>query len=174
MGKSEQGVLNPRYVMVPRTLSFIFRGSRVLLIKGAPTKRLWAGLYNGIGGHIERGEDVIGSGLRELREETGIAVKNYRLVGTVLVDASDEVGVCVFVLRGDYWRGELVHSTEGTLEWLEVEQLPKLPCVADVPALVQRVSSMGVDEVPFSARSFYDEQEKLTLRFFDGEVIGPG
>jgi 8-oxo-dGTP diphosphatase len=108
--------------------------------------------------------------MRELQEETGIEVENYRLVGTVLVDASDEVGVCVFVLRGEYSNGQLIQSVEGALEWHEVDQLNTLPCVADVPVLVQRVASMRVGDMPFSARSFYDEQEKLTVRFHGGDA----
>jgi predicted NUDIX family phosphoesterase len=58
MPKSDQGVHTKRYQIIPRVLIFIFDGDRVLLIKGAPNKRLWANQYNGIGGHIERGEDA--------------------------------------------------------------------------------------------------------------------
>jgi len=56
MPKSEQGVTFDRYAIIPRTLIFITRegpsGLEVLLIKGAPTKRLWANRYNGVGGHV--------------------------------------------------------------------------------------------------------------------------
>ncbi len=45
-----------QYTVVARTLVFLTCGSKVLLLKGAPTKRLWAGKYNGIGGHLEPGE----------------------------------------------------------------------------------------------------------------------
>jgi 8-oxo-dGTP diphosphatase len=42
MPKSDQGVQTKRYQIIPRVLIFIFDGDRVLLIKGAPNKRLWA------------------------------------------------------------------------------------------------------------------------------------
>ena len=66
MPSSDQGVTHDRYTLIPRTLIFLTRGERVLLLKGAPHKRLWANRYNGVGGHIERGEDVLTSARREL------------------------------------------------------------------------------------------------------------
>jgi len=64
MGKEEQGVTQPRYLLIPRVLVFIRRGDDFLLIKGASHKRLWANQYNGIGGHLERGEDLLSAAKR--------------------------------------------------------------------------------------------------------------
>jgi hypothetical protein len=55
MSSSIQGQTSDRYKVVPRTLVFITRGDKVLLLKGAADKSIWANLYNGICGHIERG-----------------------------------------------------------------------------------------------------------------------
>ena len=52
--ESEQGTAFPRYVVIPRVNSFLRHGRDVLLLKGAPDKRIWAGRYNGIGGHTDR------------------------------------------------------------------------------------------------------------------------
>ena len=53
MPSSDQGLTNDRYTLIPRVLVFLTRGDTVLLLKGAPTKRLWAGKYNGVGGHVD-------------------------------------------------------------------------------------------------------------------------
>ena len=52
-------------MLIPRTLIFLTCRDLVLLLKGAPHKRLWANRYNGIGGHIERGEDVLTAAQRD-------------------------------------------------------------------------------------------------------------
>ena len=72
MPSADQMVLSDRYTIIPRTLIFLICGKNVLLLKGALNKRLWAGLYNGVGGHIERGEDILTAAQRELQEETGL------------------------------------------------------------------------------------------------------
>jgi len=54
-----------RYTLVPRTLTFLFQADQVLLLK--VDRGGWAGLYNGIGGHLEQGEDPLTAAVRELR-----------------------------------------------------------------------------------------------------------
>ena len=65
MPASEQGVDFSRYMLIPRVLIFLRRGNSVLLLKGAPTKRLWAGKYNGVGGHVEAGEGILSAAQRK-------------------------------------------------------------------------------------------------------------
>ena len=77
MDKHKQKILPGRYQVVPRTLIFIRNDDEILLIKGAKDKKIWPGLYNGIGGHLERGEDPLSAAHRELFEETGL--KNIQL-----------------------------------------------------------------------------------------------
>jgi 8-oxo-dGTP diphosphatase len=162
MPQSDQGITNDRYMLIPRTAIFVRRGDEYLLIKGASTKRLWAGKYNCLGGHVERGEDVLSAAKRELGEEAGIEADLW-LCGTVVVDAGD-VGICLYVFCGENARGEVKASGEGTVEWVGKDAILRLPVVEDLPALLERIHWMRRDDVPFAARSFY-ENEKLTLLF---------
>ena len=63
----DQGFDDRKYHVIPRTLIFLFDSlNRVLLIKGSDKKQRWPGKYNGVGGHIESGEDILEAALRVL------------------------------------------------------------------------------------------------------------
>ena len=163
MPKSDQGITKDKYMLIPRTAIFIRRGDEYLLIKGAPTKRLWAGKYNCLGGHVERGENVLFSAKRELLEESGL-LANLWLCGTVIVDAG-EVGICLYVFCGEDVQGEIKAGEEGTVEWVKKDMVLNLPVVEDLPILLERIHKSQRSDPPFSARSFYDEDDKLKVVF---------
>ena len=165
MPKSDQGVRNDRYKIIPRTLIFVTRGEQVLLLKGAVHKRLWANQYNGIGGHIEQGEDALSAARRELAEESGLQVTSLTLCGTVLVDAGESTGIGIYVYRGDYEGGELIYSDEGQLEWIDIHALDRFPLVEDLKVLLPRLLRMATGDPPFSALYDYDEKDELRIRF---------
>ena len=163
MPKSDQGVTRDRYMVIPRVLIFITRGALVLLLKGASTKHLWPNKYNGIGGHIEPGEDILSAARRELLQETGLTADLW-LCGTVVVETGENPGIGIYVFWGESPFGEPKESAEGTPEWFPFAVVPNLPVVEDLPVLLRRIQKMKRGDVPFNARSFY-EGEKLSVVF---------
>jgi 8-oxo-dGTP diphosphatase len=155
MNASEQGTREAgggRNLVVPRVvvfLTYVNRSSRereVLLLKGAPTKRLWANKYNGLGGHVEATEDVYTAAIREMREEAGIDVHNLTLRGVVTIDTGfDEFGrrpgVLMFVFVGETEERQIWPAREGTPEWLPVTKLHNYPLVDDLVELLPRALS---------------------------------
>jgi 8-oxo-dGTP diphosphatase len=164
MPVADQGVDPKRYTLIPRVLVFLTRGEEVLLLKGAPTKRIWANLYNGIGGHIERGEDVLSAARREMREETSLSITDLRLCGVVTVDTGQNPGIGIFILRGYCPEGELATSHEGTPEWVPISRIKELPLVEDLYTLLPRVLEAKASEPPFSAHFYYDKDDRLIIR----------
>jgi 8-oxo-dGTP diphosphatase len=172
MPKTEQGVeislKHKRYISILRTLCFVTRGrDEVLLLRGAPTKRIWPNRYNGIGGHVERGEDILTSVAREVREETGLAVKNIALRGVINVDADDEVGIVVFVFSAQYVGGELSASEEGAPAWVRRDRLAALDLVDDLPELIPRILDVTPDTPLFFARTHYDLDGRMVIEFHE-------
>ena len=167
MPVSDQGHTTNRYTLVPRTLIFLTSEDRILLLKGAPYKRLWANQYNGIGGHVERGEDLLSAAKRELQEETGLKLADLWLCGTITIDTRENPGILIFVYRGVYQLGELRDSQEGVLEWIPMDKVFALPLVEDLYQLLPKVLKTEKDSNLFSALYTYDDQDQLQIRFRD-------
>ena len=135
-----------RYQIVPRTLIFVTSvnpstgGEEMLLIKGAPDKRLWANKYNGIGGHVEPGEDFLAAARRELFEETGLADVDLTLAGLINIavhpDSDSPSGVAVFVFTGQTASRDVAASREGGLHWVPLADMESLPLVEDLHQLL--------------------------------------
>jgi len=100
-------------------ICFITRGEHMLLVNRRYPPNM--GLWNGVGGRLERGEDPHAGILREVREETGITVAGASFAGVVTwsVDAGVTGGMHAFVVALE---PGFVYETprpteEGILDW---------------------------------------------------------
>ncbi len=143
MQPAAQGNQQPRYLVIPRTLIFLTHGEAVLLLKGAPHKRLWAGKFNGLGGHIEPGEDPYAAACREVAEEAGLEVVALTLRAIIHVTLPEPPGVLFFTFTGEAPAGTLRPSAEGTPQWIGRDALATLPLVEDLYTLLPQVLEPG-------------------------------
>lgn len=167
MGANQQGAdaTQNRWLVMPRTLSFVLNGDAVLLIKRAPHRRVFPNQYNGLGGHIERDEDPASGALREIEEESGLKVHSLRLRSVHNIDAGQQTGILLFVYTAiSDSRTIQRQSPEGALEWIEKGRIKELDLVEDLPQLLPRILRMNDDQPPMDVHVSYDKSDRIRLR----------
>jgi 8-oxo-dGTP diphosphatase len=121
------------YTPILATLGYVFSadGSRVLLIyRNANPNDLHLGKYNGLGGKLDRTEDVVAGMCREIREEAGLECDRLELRGTVSWPGFGRGGEdwFGFIFRVTAFSGTLIErSPEGELTWVAVDRVLDLP-----------------------------------------------
>ncbi|PJK14496.1 7,8-dihydro-8-oxoguanine triphosphatase [Lysobacteraceae bacterium NML07-0707] len=121
------------YTPIIGTLGYILSadGSKVLMVhRNARADDEHLGKYNGLGGKLEANEDVMSGMIREIREEAGIECTALSLRGTISwpgfgKNGEDWLG---FVFLITAFKGEpYTENPEGSLQWIELNQLHTLP-----------------------------------------------
>lgn len=96
------------------------------------------------GGHLEWGETFEQCGMREAAEETGVLVKNVRVIGCTNDMFSEEGKHYVTVFVASEWAGGEAHIAEPEkqerVEWLSPDMLP-MPMFLPLMNLIR----LGVD-----------------------------
>lgn len=170
MGANDQGAdaTENRWLTIPRTLCFVFNGNDVLLMQRAPHKRVFPNKYNGLGGHIERDEDLFTAARREIIEESGLRVHSVRLRGIHNIDAGENMGIMLFVFTARSASRNFENSSEeGMLHWVALDKLNEVDLVEDLPLILPRIQAMTHDAAPYSAHVSYNEQDEIVMRFVE-------
>ena len=81
----------------------------------------------GVGGHFEYGETPEECLLREVKEETGLTLLNYRMRGIVTFIYGEDVVEYMHLFTADSFEGELTDCDEGELVWIPKEEVMNLP-----------------------------------------------
>lgn len=105
------------------TVTYLFKDGKVLLQKKAPG-RFGEGKWNGPGGKIEKWEPPAISAIREVREETGLEVKNIVPAGLLIFNEEGGKEFAVHVFTTEHFEGEIKASDEGELKWFSIDRLP--------------------------------------------------
>lgn len=157
-------------LVIPRVLCFLFSGEDVLLLRHAPDRPDWPCRYNGIGGHVEPGEDVLSAALREIAEEAGVPVADLRLRGVIHVAPNGaEPGVMLFVFTARALSRDVRPSDEGTPVWVPLRELYAVDVLEDVPVILERVLAMGPEAPPFFGVSSQDREGRIRLFIQEAE-----
>lgn len=111
------------------TLCYIERDGCYLLLHRVKKKAdANGGKWVGVGGHFEAGETAEACILREVREETGLTLTEYRYAGRIRFDSDSWPSEIMHLYHATGFEGELVADCdEGDLAWIDKEAALSLP-----------------------------------------------
>ena len=102
-----------------------------VLVQNKKGDRTWHG-WNFPGGHVEQGDFVTPSVVREIREETGLTIENPKLCGIKeFQKEQDGKRFIVFLYVASRFSGELRSSAEGDVFWYPLSELKRSKELAD-------------------------------------------
>lgn len=109
------------------TLCYIEKEDRYLMLhriskKNDVNKEKWIG----VGGHFEKDESPEDCLLREVKEETGLALTSYHFRGIVtfiLKDKGSELTEYMCLYTADDYEGTLYDCNEGVLKWVNKNEI---------------------------------------------------
>ena len=114
-------------------LCLIHKGDSYLLQDRV--KNDWKG-YTLPGGHIEPGESIVEAVIREMKEETGLDIKQPRLCGVKQFPIEGGRYI-VFLFETEQFEGVLNSSDEGTMHWVNAKDLSSVNLVNDFDDLLE-------------------------------------
>ncbi len=99
------------------------------------------------GGHVEDGESITASVIREVREETGLTVISPKLCGIKDFYTREGYRYVVFLYYADRFEGEIRSSDEGEVMWVDENELEQLETVRGFDELYRMYCSPDSTEL---------------------------
>lgn len=122
----------------------------------------------GVGGKFEPDESPDECLLREVREETGLTLTDYRCRGVVTFLSDVWEAEYMYLFTADGFTGELADCDEGTLEWVPVTQVMALPTWEGDRIFLELLAK----DAPFFLLTLdYDAQDRLKRAVLNGQKI---
>lgn len=137
------------------------RGEVVMQIRN-PERYAWDGAAFP-GGHIEKGESLHEAVVREVYEETGLAIKNPKLVGIKHFHTRGEgIRYLVFLYKATEFEGELQSSEEGDVKWIAKSDFDKIDLADSMDDIIQFFEAEKASEL-FYCRDENDILQRIFL-----------
>ncbi len=151
------------------TLCYIYDGETVLLLhRVKKEKDLNEGKYIGIGGHFEENESPEECVLREVSEETGLALTKYAYRGIVTFVSDRYEGEYMHLFTATGFTGELRDDCdEGNLVWVDGETFRSLPQWEGDKIFLRLLD----ENVPFFSLKLEYEGDSLKQAILNGKKL---
>ncbi len=118
--------------------------------------------YDIPGGKIEENETSEQAAIREMKEETGIVVKNLKSKGKMTIEYPDRIFNFTVFLANEY-EGESQDFAENTAEWVDIDLLLKQEKILSNIMILDRFFRKGLldENFGFTMHILVDEQENI-------------
>ena len=129
-------------------MCMICDGKGNMLVQNKVNHPTWHG-WNFPSGHVEKGEYVTPSVIREMQEETGLTIESPKLCGIKeFHKLKDGKRYIVFLYVAEKFSGELKASSEGEIFWYPLSELFKSDKLIDgFDEMLPVFTNSGISEV---------------------------
>ena len=98
------------------------------------------------GGHLLHNESIVHSAIREVKEETGLDIKDLKLVGVNNNVSPNFNRYLVFLFKTKTFSGELKSSEEGKVFWVEKKNLKYYKLTPEFSDLIEIFYNDSINE----------------------------
>ena len=151
--------------MILSTICYIEKDNKYLMLhRTKKEKDINKNKWIGVGGKIEEGESPEECILREVKEETGLTLRTYKLRGIVTYVSTTCETDYMYLFSANDFEGDLIECNEGDLQWIEKDEIMDLTLWEGDKIFLNKL--LQEDSSFFSIKFEYDGEKlvKYTLK----------
>ena len=140
---------------------YLIKDNKVVVTKYKESNKK-SGYYEIPGGKIEEGETSEQTAIREMKEETGLNVKNLKYKGNMIIEYPNRIFDFNVFLCNEY-EGKPQEFEENTSEWIEITKLLKKEKILSQIMLLDRFFIKGLTDEKCNFKMYIqvDDEENI-------------